>query len=281
LMSLEELLEYYNKLWEENWKDTVIIVKKEYTQENYRKMGEKYLTDYYNRHKPFDRGKIIGLETMDLLPLDERGNYKFHIRIDRLMDMGNGMYEVHDYKTGSTLPKQEELDEDRQLAMYSLWVRRRFKDFKKVRLVWHFLAVDKEMDSFRTKKQLEDLRDEVLEQVKKMTVLELAELVKALEETFGVSAAAPVAMMAMPQAAGGPAQEVEEKSSFDVVLAAVGEKKIQVIKAVRAATNLGLKEAKALVDKGAGTVIKAGVTKDEAGSLKGQLEEAGATVELK
>ena len=109
---------------------------------------------------------------------------------------------------------------------------------------------------------------EVLEQVKKMTVLELAELVKALEETFGVSAAAPVAMMAMPQAAGGPAQEAEEKTSFDVVLAAVGEKKIQVIKAVRAATNLG-------------TVIKAGVTKDEAGSLKGQLEEAGATVELK
>jgi len=169
---LEELLEYYNKLWEENWKDTVIIVKKEYTQENYRKMGERYLTDYYNRHKPFDRGKIIGLETMDLLPLDEGGNYKFHIRIDRLVDMGNGMYEVHDYKTGSTLPKQEELDEDRQLAMYSLWVRRRFKDFKKVRLVWHFLAVDKEMDSFRTKKQLEDLRDEVMEQIKKIEAAE-------------------------------------------------------------------------------------------------------------
>ena len=168
LMSLEELLEYYNKLWEENWKDTVIIVKKEYTPENYRKMGERYITDYYNRHKPFDEGKIIGLETMDLLPLDEGGNYKFHIRIDRLMDMGNGVYEVHDYKTGAALPRQEELDEDRQLAMYSLWVRRRFKDFKKVRLVWHFVAVDKEMDSFRTKKQLEDLRDEVMEQIKEI-----------------------------------------------------------------------------------------------------------------
>ena len=172
LMSLEELLEYYKKLWEENWKDTVIIVKKEYNQENYRKMGERYITDYYNRHKPFDRGKIIGLETMDLLPLDEGGNYKFHIRIDRLVDMGNGMYEVHDYKTNAKLPKQEELDEDRQLAMYSLWVRRRFKDFKKVRLVWHFLAVDKEMDSFRTKKQLEDLRDEVMEQIKKIEAAE-------------------------------------------------------------------------------------------------------------
>ena len=172
LISLEELLEYYNKLWEENWKDTVIIVKKEYTQENYRKMGERYLADYYNRHKPFDRGKIIGLETMDLLPLDEGGNYKFHIRIDRLVDMGNGLYEVHDYKTNAKLPKQEELDEDRQLAMYSLWVRRRFKDFKKVRLVWHFLAVDKEMDSFRTKKQLEDLRDEVMEQIKKIEAAE-------------------------------------------------------------------------------------------------------------
>jgi len=121
---------------------------------------------------------------------------------------------------------------------------------------------------------------EVLEQVTQMTVLELAELVKALEETFGVSAAAPVAMMAPAQAGGGQA-EAEEKSTFDVVLASVGDKKIQVIKVVRAATNLGLKEAKELVDKGAGAVIKSGVSKEEAEALKGQLEEAGATVELK
>jgi len=172
LMSLEELLEYYNKLWTENWKDSVIIVKKEYTQDNYRKMGERYLTDYYNRHKPFDRGRLIGLETWDLLPLDKDGNYKFHIRIDRLVDMGNGVYEVHDYKTNSALPKQEELDDDKQLAMYSLWVRHNFKDFKKVRLVWHFVAFDKEMDSFRTKEQLEDLRNEFMRKIKEIEAAE-------------------------------------------------------------------------------------------------------------
>ncbi|TET70181.1 MAG: PD-(D/E)XK nuclease family protein [Candidatus Aminicenantes bacterium] len=168
LMSLEELLAYYNKLWKEEWKDSVVIAKKEYTQENYRKIGERCLSDYYKRHKPFDRGRIIGLETTDFLPLDEEGKYKFHIRIDRLMDMGNGVYEVHDYKTGSSLPKQEELDQDRQLAMYSLWVRQQFKDFKKVRLVWHYVAFDKEMDSYRTKEQLAILRKETLEKIKKV-----------------------------------------------------------------------------------------------------------------
>lgn len=164
-MTLEELLDYYNKIWEENWKDSIIIVKKDYNADNYRQMGERQLRDYYNRHKPFDEGRILGLETQDFLSLDEQGKYKFHIRIDRLMDMGDGLYEVHDYKTGSSLPKQEDLDKDRQLAMYSQWVRQNFKDFKKVRLVWHFLAFDKELDSYRTSEELENLRQEILSQI--------------------------------------------------------------------------------------------------------------------
>jgi putative RecB family exonuclease len=166
--TLPELLTYYKRIWKENWKDTIIIVKNDYSPENYRKMGERQLSEYYHRYRPFDQGKIIGLETTDYLPLDEEGKYTFHIRIDRLMDMGDGLYEVHDYKTGSTLPKQKELDQDRQLAMYSLWVRENFKDFKKVRLVWHYLAFDKEMDSFRTKEQLEELRKDVLRQIKEI-----------------------------------------------------------------------------------------------------------------
>jgi putative RecB family exonuclease len=135
-------------------------------------MGERQLTEYYNRHQPFDQGRVIGLETQDFLSLDEEGKYKFHIRIDRLMDMGNGVYEVHDYKTGSSLPKQEDLDNDRQLAMYSQWVKQNFKDFQKVRLVWHFLAFDKEMDSYRTKNQLDDLQKEVLERIKEIEAAE-------------------------------------------------------------------------------------------------------------
>ena len=172
LLSVDEVLAFFNREWENNWKNTVIIVNKDYTQENYRKMGERYIKDYYKRHKPFDKGKILGLETTDTLPLDKEGKYGFYIRIDRLMDMGNGVYEVHDYKTSMSLPKQKDLDADRQLAMYSLWVRDEYKDFKKVRLVWHFLAFDKEMESYRTKKQLEDLRRNVVAKIEEIEIAE-------------------------------------------------------------------------------------------------------------
>ncbi len=122
---------------------------------------------------------------------------------------------------------------------------------------------------------------QVIEIVKKLPALELARLVKALEEEFGVTAAAPVAVAAAPGAAAAAAEEVEEKTSFDVQLVGVGDKKIQVIKAVRQViSGLGLKEAKALVDS-APKVIKEGATKEEAEKIKAALEEAGATVELK
>ncbi|WP_028307175.1 50S ribosomal protein L7/L12 [Desulfitibacter alkalitolerans] len=120
---------------------------------------------------------------------------------------------------------------------------------------------------------------EILEAVKGMTVLELAELVKAFEEEFGVSAAAPVAMAAMPAAGAAEAVE-EEKTEFDVILKAAGEKKINVIKVVREITGLGLKEAKDLVD-GAPNPVKEGIGKEEAESIKGKLEEVGASVEVK
>ncbi|HHZ19227.1 MAG TPA: 50S ribosomal protein L7/L12 [Firmicutes bacterium] len=124
--------------------------------------------------------------------------------------------------------------------------------------------------------------NEVLEIVKGMTVLELNELVKAFEEEFGVSAAAPVAVAAAAPAAGGAAAAApaEEKSEFDVILANAGDKKINVIKVVREVTGLGLKEAKDLVDS-APKPIKEGVSKKDAEEIKAKLEEAGATVELK
>ena len=118
---------------------------------------------------------------------------------------------------------------------------------------------------------------EIMELVKGMTVLELSELVKALEEEFGVTAAAPVAMAAAPAAA---AAEEEEKDEFDVVLTSSGEKKIQVIKVVREITGLGLKEAKALVDEVPGTVQEK-VNQEEAEATKAKIEEAGGVVELK
>jgi len=122
-------------------------------------------------------------------------------------------------------------------------------------------------------------KDQLIEAIKGMTVLELSEMVKALEEEFGVSAAAPMAMAAAPAAAEAAAP-AEEQTQFDVVLAAFGDQKIQVIKVVRALTGLGLKEAKEVVE-GAPKAIKEGVTKDEAEDAKKQLEDAGATVEIK
>ncbi|MBO1322019.1 50S ribosomal protein L7/L12 [Acanthopleuribacter pedis] len=122
-------------------------------------------------------------------------------------------------------------------------------------------------------------KDELIESIKSMTVLELAELVKALEEEFGVSAAAVAAVGAAPAADGGGAAAAEEKTEFDVILESAGAKKINVIKVVRAVTGLGLKEAKALVD-GAPGKVKEGASKEEAEDIKKQLEEAGAGVKL-
>ncbi len=121
---------------------------------------------------------------------------------------------------------------------------------------------------------------EVIEFIKGMTVLELSELVKELEQTFGVSAAAPVSMAAMPGGAAAEAPVVEEQTEFSVIITDVGDKKINVIKEVRAITSLGLKEAKDLVEKVPGTV-KEGIPKAEAEAVAKQLTEAGATVEIK
>ena len=122
--------------------------------------------------------------------------------------------------------------------------------------------------------------DKIVEDLSALSVMEAAELSKLLEEKWGVSAAAPVAVAAAPGAAGGDAAAAEEKTEFDVILASAGDKKINVIKEVRGITGLGLKEAKDLVE-GAPKPLKEGVSKDEAAEIKKKLEEAGATVEVK
>ena len=122
--------------------------------------------------------------------------------------------------------------------------------------------------------------EKIVEELSSLTVLEAAELAKLLEEKWGVSAAAAIAVAAAPAAGGGAAAPAEEKTEFTVVLAAAGDKKIEVIKEVRAITGLGLKEAKDLVE-GAPKPVKEGATKDDADKIKAQLEKAGAKVELK
>ncbi|MCD4814702.1 50S ribosomal protein L7/L12 [bacterium] len=123
-------------------------------------------------------------------------------------------------------------------------------------------------------------KDEIIDAIGGMTVLEVSEMVKAMEEKFGVSAAAPVMMGGMMPAAGGGEAAAEEKTAFDVILSGVGDKKIQVIKVVRELTGLGLKEAKDLVDS-APKPVKEGVSKEESETLKAKLEEVGAIIEVK
>ena len=127
-------------------------------------------------------------------------------------------------------------------------------------------------------------KDEIVEAIKGMNVVELSDIVKALEEEFGISAAAPVAVAAAPAAGGAPAEgdgaASEDQSEFEVSLKDIGPNKINVIKAVREVTSLGLREAKELVES-APTAIKEGIAKEEADEIKGKLEEAGASVELK
>ena len=164
--SLEDLLAYYNDTWMKNWTDDIKIVRTEYNADNYRKTGEKCIADYYSRYAPFQE-RVLGIETVEYVNLDPEGNYKWNVRMDRLDYTGDGRYEIHDYKTAGSLPKQEHMDEDRQLALYSLWVKQNFKDADKVDLVWHYLVFDREIRSTRTEEQLEKLREETLEAVEK------------------------------------------------------------------------------------------------------------------
>jgi putative RecB family exonuclease len=163
----EEILDWFRSEWTKRWNpDTMKIVRAEYAAENYRQMGEKYLGDYYDRYAPFDQGRTIGLETEELLDLGEA--YQYHIRIDRLVDSGKGVYEIHDYKTGGSMRTQDELEGDRQLAMYAYWVHRSYPDAKSVRLVWHFLAFDKEMAVEKRIDHLEQLKNEVLGKIREI-----------------------------------------------------------------------------------------------------------------
>jgi putative RecB family exonuclease len=168
LNSLQQLLDYYTSEWEKNWNDKILIVRDEYDQDNFKRMGEKFITDYYNRYKPFDQARTIGLEMQIILKLDKNGLYILQGYIDRLASPSDGVYEIHDYKTANSLPGQDHVDADRQLALYSIAVKETFKDCKKAILIWHYLAFDKELRSERSDEQLEELKKEVIETIQEI-----------------------------------------------------------------------------------------------------------------
>lgn len=165
LDSLEGIISHYNDLWEKQYTDDILVAKGEYGPEEYRKMGMKYLSDYYCHYYPFNDMRIIDLETQELIDLPD-GN-KFHVRIDKLGCTGDAYY-VCDYKTNLKMKSQEEADADRQLAMYSIWVRDKFPDAKRIVLKWHMLAFDKEIVSERTAEQLNALVEETLRRISEL-----------------------------------------------------------------------------------------------------------------
>lgn len=170
--TIDEILAFYNEQWKKEWNDEVEITKDGYAAGDYRKFGANMLREYYVRHQPFERGKILGLENKITVSLDGQKGYFIIGYIDRLVAMPGGVYEIHDYKTSSYLPLQEKLDSDRQLALYALAVMERFPDAKKVDLVWHYLAFDRELRSTRTRKQLDEL------------CLEVSQLISQIEQAI-------------------------------------------------------------------------------------------------
>jgi len=165
-ISKDSLIKFYKELWDKEYSSDIKIVKEDLGPENYKKMGEKFISDYYDKYEPFEQLTILGLETQDRMTLPD-GN-QWHVRIDKFACDSEGNYYVCDYKTNSRMKDQEEADSDRQLAMYSFWVKDKFKDAKSVKLLWHMLAFNKEVISERTPEQLEQLQNEVVSLIKKI-----------------------------------------------------------------------------------------------------------------
>jgi len=162
LNSIEELLLYYRERWAEQWHPGVQIFRQGLTQDHYRALGEKCLSDYYLRYAPFDQDLTLGLEQYVSFTLGSGGGPVMKGYIDRLSQPKEGVVRIHDYKARGTLPSQEEADRDKQLAFYQMAIHQWWPDVKEVELVWHYLVFDREIHSRRSAEQLEELRLETL-----------------------------------------------------------------------------------------------------------------------
>ena len=165
-LKIDEIIKYYTEEWQKEFSDKIVIVNKNMTARDYFNKGVQFLVDYYSKNSPFKDG-TIECEKGILLNLDENGEYKIQGFIDRLVyNMETGEYEIHDYKTAKTLPSQKKIDENRQLALYSLAIKQIYGEDKEISLIWHFLAHNKTMKSKRTEEELERLKIDTLQLIK-------------------------------------------------------------------------------------------------------------------
>ena len=166
LPSLDEVILYYSQAWTQTYDEKGIIINGQMTQQDYLEKGVKFLIDYYVKHKPFD-DNTLEIEKEITLTIDDKREYQLRGFIDRLSyNLKTCEYEIHDYKTSNTAPSQEKIDEDRQLALYSIAIKEKFGKDKEVLLVWHYLAFNKNVHSKRTNEQLEELKRSVLDLIK-------------------------------------------------------------------------------------------------------------------
>jgi putative RecB family exonuclease len=156
----------YDSRWAKSWSDDIEISDRKLTAKNYKDVGRDCIEKFYRRHHPFNAGTVLGLEKPISHKLDDKHGLSGYI--DRLMQASDGVYEIHDYKTGKHLPTQDDVNEDRQLGLYELAVRHEFPDAKEVRLIWHYLRFDKQLVSVRTEKQRQDLLADTLKLIHKI-----------------------------------------------------------------------------------------------------------------
>lgn len=171
--TLKQLLKYYEKQWEENWNDNIVIIKPGLKPKHYFNLGRKCVESYYKRFEPFDNDKTIECEKLITIDLDGTGKYRLRGYIDRLAEEKPGHYVIHDYKTSGHLPMQDKVDQDRQLALYSIAVHEAYSDCKDVSLCWHYLVFDKDLCSGRSIGQLEELKKEVIGIIQQVEKAEL------------------------------------------------------------------------------------------------------------
>lgn len=160
--SLEELGTYYRSQWQSNWGPAVRIVREGLSEANYQEYGARCIRNYYGRHYPFDESQTLKTEFHLVFSLDPEARYRVQGYIDRLARRSDGVYEIHDYKTGISLPTQAHADSDRQLALYQIGLKSLWKDVDHVDLVWHYVGVDSMLVSQRSSKQLDDLSQETI-----------------------------------------------------------------------------------------------------------------------
>lgn len=173
--TLDELLEMYEAEWRKNWGSHVKIVRRDMTEQNYFDYGAKCIRNYYAQYQPFRQAQTLGTETHLTFPLDGDGNYKLQGYVDRVARRTDGTVEIHDYKTGRTLPGQQTADADRQLALYQIGVERHWRETRQVELVWHYVGFSTTLRSRRTREQLVQLSRktiELIDRIERTTVFE-------------------------------------------------------------------------------------------------------------